>query len=102
MKRVWRELRPFRWIIALAIVYGIAHVVLAQISAHRGILAPDGDVDRGYAAFAIAMLGFRIALVVLAPMVVTYRLAMRLSAQLDRHPADQAARVDEQRDEDAP
>jgi hypothetical protein len=86
-RRIWQALRPLHWLAALVIAYAIAHLVLGRISAHRGILTPDGDVDRGYAMFAIAVLGLRILVVVLVPIVVTYRIVMRLTRSLDPPPS---------------
>lgn len=80
-RRIWRELRPFRWIAVVWVIYAIAHLVLTQISDHRGILTPDGDVDRGYAIYAIAVLGLRLVVLVVGPIVVVYRLVMRLASR---------------------
>jgi hypothetical protein len=80
--RAWQVLRPFRWIAALWIVYGGLHLILAQISAHRGILSPDGAIDRGYAIFAIVVLGLRLVVLALVPTLVAYRLAMRAATAI--------------------
>ena len=75
---VWRELKPYVWLVAVVIVYGILRLVFVGVAGPRGVLTPSGGVDNAVAVLALATFALRIIALVVVPMVVVYRLVWRV------------------------
>jgi hypothetical protein len=61
--------------------YGVLRVVFEHVVGTGGFATP-GSLDQGLAAFAFVMVVLRLTVLVGVPMLVTYRLACRLSVYL--------------------
>ncbi|WP_040810356.1 hypothetical protein [Nocardia concava] len=73
LRAVWRLLRiP----LLLTVLYLALRPVLAALSARHGYGSPDG-VGAGYLAVAAAVMVLRLALLVVVPAVLAYRLVVR-------------------------
>jgi hypothetical protein len=81
-RQIWRAVRPFRWIAIVIVVYLLSHFVLSQISSHRGILTPNGNMDLGYAIFAIFALALRFIVLVVFPIRVIYSVVMSVGESI--------------------
>jgi hypothetical protein len=80
--RCWRELAASRTLISGLICYGVLRVIYAHIVGSHGLLTPSGGIDSGAAIFSIVMLVMRMAILVIVPFAVTYKLVRRLIGRL--------------------
>jgi hypothetical protein len=78
VKRAWIELRPFVSSAAILVVYAIGRLTFLAVAGERGVL-DHARVDGTIAALALATFVLRVFALVVVPMTVTYRLAMRLA-----------------------
>jgi len=85
--RIWRELKPFASLVPGLVAYGILRVVFSHVVGSGGFATPEGVPSTGLAVFALVMLVMRLAVLVLVPLIVTYRIVRRLFALGDRSPA---------------
>ena len=81
---VWREVRPFVGAAAVIAVYAILRVVHAAVAGSRGVLTPSGALDGTLVALGGALLVTRMAVLIVVPFVVVYRIAMRALARWTR------------------
>ena len=79
--RIWRELKPFASLAPGLVAYGILRVVFSHVVGSSGFATPEGALNTGLAAFALVMLVMRITVLVLVPLIVTYRIVRRLFAR---------------------
>lgn len=79
MKRAWPELKPFVAPAAIVVTYVIVRLVFVTVAGGQGVLSPSGGVDVTVAALALATFVLRLLALVVVPMTVIYRLAMRLA-----------------------
>jgi len=75
---VWRELKPYASLVPGLVAYGILRVVFAHVVGSQGFVTPSGSPGKGLVAFALVMLVTRIAVLVIVPLVITYRIVRRL------------------------
>jgi len=73
-----RELRPYAALAAGLLAYGILRVVFAHVAGSEGFATPAGLLDKRLAVFTLVMLVMRITVIVLVPLIVTYRIVRRL------------------------
>jgi hypothetical protein len=78
MKRVWIELRPFLAPLAILAVCGIARLVFFTVLGDRGVL-DHTEIDGTHAVLAFVTFALRLLALVVVPMTIVYRLAMRLA-----------------------
>ena len=78
--RIWRELRPFLAPVLSVVGYGVLRAVFLHMIGSGGFATPEGVLDRGLAGFGLVVLVMRLAVLVLVPLIVTYRLVRRLLA----------------------
>lgn len=76
--RAWRELRPYVALVPVLVAYGILRVVFAHVVGSQGFVTPSGSPGKGLVTFALVMLVTRIAVLVIVPLVITYRIVRRL------------------------
>lgn len=79
--RIWRELKAFMLPASGLLAYGILRVVFSHVVGSGGFATPEGVPDKGLAVFVLVMLVMRLAVLVLVPLIVTYRLVRRLFAR---------------------
>ena len=79
-----RELKPF-WMLVLGVfVYGILCIVFSRVVGSGGLVTPSSSIDNGLAVFTLVMLVMRITVLVVVPLVVTYRVVRRLFTLVHR------------------
>jgi len=78
--RPWivRELRPYLSLAPGLVAYGILRIVFAHVVGNQGFVTPSGSPDKGLVVFALVMLVTRTAVLVIVPLIVTYRIVRRL------------------------
>ncbi|MEV0032664.1 hypothetical protein [Nocardia sp. NPDC050793] len=72
ISRLLTGLRLVRVPVILIVLYLALHLVMAALSARHGFGSPDGT-GPGYLAVSVALLALRMALLVVVPAVLTYR-----------------------------
>ena len=77
MTRAWRELRPFAWVAVVVAAYLIVRGIFIAVADGHGVLTPGGAVSGTLAALAVATFALRIAVLVVVPFVVAYKVVMR-------------------------
>jgi hypothetical protein len=77
---IWRELQPYASLVIGLVAYGILRVVFAHVMGSNGLVTPSGAPSKALAVFGLVMLVMRLTVLVVVPLVVTYRLVCRLFA----------------------
>jgi hypothetical protein len=85
--RAWRELKPFVGPAVLVALYALLRLVHTAVAGDSGIITPSGSVDRSLVILTYATFVFRLAVLVLVPFFVVYRLVMRVQRGWSRGPA---------------
>lgn len=76
---IWREIKPFLGVAIVVVVYAIVRVIYVAIADGQGIVTPGGHVDPTLVVLAISTLVLRFIVLVVVPLVVVYRIVMRVS-----------------------
>ncbi|MBF4999197.1 hypothetical protein IRT45_18790 [Nocardia sp. BSTN01] len=84
--QVLAALRPLRIPLVLLVLYLALYAVMAALSARHGYGSPDG-LGFGYLAVTAAVVVLRVALLIIVPAVLAYRLAVCVPAQFIAKPS---------------
>jgi hypothetical protein len=79
MRAWWPEIKPFVAPAAIVAIYAIVRQVFLAVAEGQGVVSPTGDVDTTVLVLAGATFVLRLLALVVVPMTVIYRLAMRLA-----------------------
>jgi hypothetical protein len=69
------RLRSIAWLVAVVIAYAILAAVFSSLSEHRGLITPNGAVDKGFVALGLVVLVTRIGVLFVVPFIAVYRAA---------------------------
>ena len=86
--RTWRELRPFAGPAIIVAIYVVVRLIYDAASSSRGMLTPSGSLNSKLAALSLTTLAMRIFVLVVVPIVVVYRVVMRLLRKWTRDEPD--------------
>ena len=76
---IWRELKPFVGLTIVVAVYAIVRFVFTSLADDQGILTPGDHVDTTLVVLGISTLVLRFVVLVIVPVVLIYRLVMRVA-----------------------
>jgi hypothetical protein len=96
--RIWREVKPFVAPMLPVVVYAILREVFAHVAGSQGLVTPSGSPGTGLVVLAVILLVMRITMLVVVPLIVTYRVVRRLVALVsggDGAASDGGASADE-------
>ena len=76
--RLWTEFRPFLLPTIIVVIYAVVRLVFVEMAGQRGVITPGHvGVDATLAVLAFVTLVLRMMAMVVAPIIVIYRLVMR-------------------------
>ena len=76
-----REARPFASVLVTLAVYGCLRTSFVLLTGSVGLLAPSGSVHLGVAGLGLVVLGLRLWVVFVVPVLFVYKLARRLEVR---------------------